>query len=255
MGCAYRDDCSSRGSRGRCGRGCRRAWWPSARRDDARRPCRTRSRPGTTCHASGGRGDPAAGSPKVSQRRGQHTQVMRFEASAAPQARLEAGGRASGVVHPYPRAVLNVRSTAAPPACHAAGSRITCREMRTGIRKVQGVHAWAGDGRRGFDRHCADRLLTPDEEIAKKSGAERRKKVALAQLLVDQICGVVDYLHGVPAKAWQILGPQYGFFACYVMVCYGCAHAQEREGLGKAVRCASPQDSQGRCSHSWWPVG
>jgi hypothetical protein len=71
----------------------------------------------------------------------------------------------------------------------------TCRGVRKGIRKVEGAHACAGDGRRGFDRHCADRLLTADEEVAKKSGAGRRNKIAQAQLLVDQICGLGS--HGV----------------------------------------------------------
>ena len=46
--------------------------------------------------------------------------------------------------------------------------------VRKGIRKVEGAHACAGDGRRGFDRHCADRLLTADEEDVKKSEAGRR---------------------------------------------------------------------------------
>ena len=132
MGCASRDDCSSRGSRGRCGRGCRRAWWPSARREDVRRPCRTRSRPCTTCHARGGRGDPAADSPKVSRRRGQHTQAMQFEASAAPQERPEAGARAPGVVHTCTRAVLHARSMR---ISHCA-SRMACtREVRQSATK------------------------------------------------------------------------------------------------------------------------
>ena len=36
-------------------------------------PCRAHSRPFTTCHARGRRGDPAADSPKVSRRRGQQS--------------------------------------------------------------------------------------------------------------------------------------------------------------------------------------
>ena len=98
--------------------------------------------------------------------------------------------RAAGAIHPTPAEVPHARSTSASPACHAGGSRITCRGVRKGIRKVEGAHACAGDGRRGFDRHCADRLLTADEEVAKKSGAGRRKIIAQAQLLVDQICGL-----------------------------------------------------------------
>ena len=244
-GCAHRVECSRTGSRRRFRSRCRRAWWPSARREDVRRPCRARSRPCYTCHARGRHRDPAADSPKGKPTRVEHVQAIRLEAAAAPQARPEAGKCASALVHPWPRAVLHARSTSASPACDAGGSRITCRGVRKGIRKVEGAHACAGDGRRGFDRHCADRLLTADEEVAKKSGAGRRKKIAQAQLLVDQICGLGDHLYRVPARAWQIRKKIYGCCTCYVMTHCGCAPAREREGLGKAVRGARPQDSQG----------
>ena len=176
--------------------------------------------------------------------------AMQLEAAEAPRMRPEAAARASGAIHPTPAEVPHARSTSASPACHAGGSRITCRGVRKGIRKVEGAHACAGDGRRGFDRHCADRLLTADQEVAKKSGAGRRKKIAQAQLLVDQICGLGDHLYRVPARAWQIRKKIYGCCTCYVMTHCGCAPAREREGLGKAVRGARPQDSQGGRSRS-----
>ena len=63
---------------------------------------------------------------------------------------------------------------------------MSCREVRTGIRKVMGARARARNGRRGFDRHCADRLVTTDEEDVKKSDAGRRKKTRPGPFLVVQ---------------------------------------------------------------------
>ena len=62
-----------------------------------------------------------------------------------------------------------------PPGGNARGAIIACREVRTSIRDVKGARRRARKGRRGFDRHCADRLVTTDEEDVKKSDAGRRK--------------------------------------------------------------------------------
>ena len=51
--CAHRVESSRTSSRRRNDCRCRRAWWPGARREVARRPCRARSRPCTTCHTKG----------------------------------------------------------------------------------------------------------------------------------------------------------------------------------------------------------
>ena len=101
--------------------------------------------------------------------------AMRLEAAAAPRMRPEAAARASGVVHPTHPAALHMRSTAIPPGCHAGGARTKCRGVCTGIRKVGEARTRARNGRRGSDRHCADRLVTTDEEDVKKSDAGRRK--------------------------------------------------------------------------------
>lgn len=49
-----------------------------------------------------------------------------------------------------------------------------CRGVRKGIRDVKGARRRAGKGRRGFDRHCADHLVTTNEEDVKRPDAGRR---------------------------------------------------------------------------------
>ena len=99
---------------------------------------------------------------------------MRLEATAARRTRPEAAARTSDVVHPTHPAALHARSTAMPPGCNAGGAMIACREARTGIRDVKGARRRASKGRRGFDRHCADRLVTTNEEDVEKPDAGRR---------------------------------------------------------------------------------
>ena len=52
-------------------------------------------------------------------------QVTRLEATAAPQARPEAGARASAMVHPCPRAVLHPRSTRISHRLHERGAKVS----------------------------------------------------------------------------------------------------------------------------------
>ena len=92
-GCAHRVECSRTGSRRRFRSRCRRAWWPSARREDVRRPCRVRSRPCTTCHTRAPHRDPALDSPEASRSGAEHVQPTRLEAAGTPQARPGAVAR------------------------------------------------------------------------------------------------------------------------------------------------------------------
>ena len=100
---------------------------------------------------------------------------MRLEATLARRVRAEAAARAPDVVHPTHPAAVHMRSTAIAPGCHARGARTSCRGVRTGIRKVREARTRASSGRRGFDRHSADRLVTTNEEDVERSDAGRRK--------------------------------------------------------------------------------
>ena len=177
-GSAHRVECSRTGSRRRNESGCRRAWWPSARREDVRRPCRARSRPCTTCHARGRHRDPAADSPKGKPTRVEHVQAIRLEAAAAPQARPEAGKCASALVHPWPRAVLHARSTSASPACHAGGSRISlprgAQRHQKGRRSACVRGGWAEGVRSPLRRPPPDRRRRGCQKIRRGAAKKNR---------------------------------------------------------------------------------
>ena len=75
-------------------------------------------------------------------------QVTRLEATAAPQARPEAGARASAMVHPYPRAVLHLRSTRISHGLHERGAKVSHREPQVCIKRwdMQERRRWRGGG-------------------------------------------------------------------------------------------------------------
>ena len=108
------------------------------------------------------------------------------------------------------------------------------RGAHTGIRKVKGARVRARNGRRGFDRHCADRLVTTDEEDVKKSDAGRRKKTRPGPFLVVQVCDPTAPAVSHTQSSLPLLNLPYGWCTCGVMVGLACARAKEREGSVKA---------------------
>ena len=159
---------------------------------------------------------------------------MRLEALAARRVRPEAAAGASGVVHPTHPVALHTKSTAIAPGSNAWGVRTSCRRVRTGIRKVKGARARARNGRRGFDRHCADRLVTTDEEDVKKSDAGRRKKTRPGPFLVVQFATPTAPAVSHTQSSLPLVNLPYGWCTCGVMVGLACARAKEREGSVKA---------------------
>ena len=174
-GCAHRAECSRRHSRRRNDCRCRRAWWPGARREVARRPCRAPSRPCTTCHTKGTCRDPAADSLKESRRGAEHVQARRLEAARAPQARPEAGKCASALVHPWPRAVLHARSTRISHRLHERGAKVSqprrAHRHQKGQRSACVRGGWAERVRSPLRRPPPDRRR---RGCVKKSEAGRR---------------------------------------------------------------------------------
>ena len=106
--------------------------------------------------------------------------------------------------------------------------------MRTGIRKVKGARARARNGRRGFDRHCADRLVTTDEEDVKKSDAGRRKKTRPGPFLVVQVWDPDGTCVSLTQSSLPLVNLRGGWCTCGVMVGLACARAKEREGSDEA---------------------
>ena len=98
-----------------------------------------------------------------------------LEAAATPRTMPETIALSPGIVHPPCPAVLHARSTRAAPGCNAGGVRIISGKAFAGIKKAEEAPSGGRDGRRGFDRHSTDRLLTTNEQLAKKSGPRSRK--------------------------------------------------------------------------------
>ena len=99
---------------------------------------------------------------------------------------------------------------------------------------MKGARARARNGRRGFDRHCADRLVTTDEEDVKKSDAGRRKKTRPGPFLVVQVCDPTAPAVSHTQSSLPLLNLPCGWCTCGVIVDDRCARAKEREGSVKA---------------------
>ena len=109
-----------------------------------------------------------------------------------------------------------------------------CAVCDAGIRKVKGARARARNGRRGFDRHCADRLVTTDEEDVKKSDEGRRKKTRPGPFLVVQVCDPTAPAVSHTQSSLPLVNLPYGWCTCGVMIDNRCARAKEREGSVEA---------------------
>ena len=115
------------------------------------------------------------GSQPVVGHRGEGLQPTPLEAAATPRTMPETIALSPGIVHPPCPAVLHARSTRAAPGCNAGGVRIISGKAFAGIKKAEEAPSGGRDGRRAFDRHSTDRLLTTNEQLAKKSGPRSRK--------------------------------------------------------------------------------